>query len=253
MAFISEQELIMDFYSVLSRYYDEVFPLSDACIGFVQNRMSRGQSLLDAGCGTGELVLRLQREGFNSCGFDLDEGMILSAASTAAKAGMPGNDLFKISDLLEMKTHYEYASRDVLSCLGNTLVHIPFNGQFQFIQDAAKILKPGGLFILQILNYNNILHEGLDFPLIETENCLFRRQYESRDTEGELDFITELEIKKSGEIYKNSIIHYPLLPETLMAALSMAGYAEWETFGSYSGAPACKGTFPLIVTASVPE
>lgn len=247
------QELIMDFYSVLSRYYDEVFPLSEECSGFVQKNMNSGGSLLDAGCGTGELVLRLQKEGIQAYGFDLDEGMILSAASAAADAGLPGNDLFRITNLSEMKNQYEDKSQDVLSCLGNTLIHIPFNEQFQFLQDTAKVLKPGGLLILQILNYNNILHEGMKFPLIETENCIFRRTYEARELEGELNFVTELIIKKSGETYTNSIIHYPLLPETLMAALSMSGYSSWETFGSYDGSPAGEGKLPLIITASVPD
>lgn len=243
----------MDFYSELSRYYDEVFPLSEKCSGFVQQNMKGGESLLDAGCGTGELVLRLQDKDIKAHGFDLDEGMILSAASAAAKLGLPGNDLFKISDLGEMKNNYEEHSQDVLSCLGNTLIHIPFNRQFEFLQDSTKVLKPGGTLILQILNYNNILHEGLKFPLIETEHCIFRRSYESRELEAELNFITELEIKESGETFKNSIIHYPLLPETLMAALSMSGYAGWETFGSYDGAPAAEGMLPLIVTAKVPD
>lgn len=243
----------MDFYSVLSRYYDEVFPLSDECSRFVQEKMKQNDNLLDAGCGTGELVIQLCKRGFTAHGFDLDEGMILNAASSAAAAGFSGNDLFRISDLADMKNHYDEQSRDCLSCLGNTLVHIPFNGQFQFLQDAARILKPGGLLILQILNYNNILHEGLKFPVIETEHCLFRRHYETTVIESELDFVTELEIKKSGDRYMNRITHYPLLPETLMAALSMAGYAGWETFGSYSGDQACTGTLPLIVTAVMPE
>jgi 2-polyprenyl-3-methyl-5-hydroxy-6-metoxy-1,4-benzoquinol methylase len=247
------QEITMDFYSVLSRYYDEVFPLSEECSGFVQKNMKGGESLLDAGCGTGELVLQLQDKGFQAHGFDLDEGMILSAASAAAKVGLPGNDLFRITDLTEIKNQYEANSQDVLSCLGNTLIHIPFNIQFQFLQDAASILKPGGLLILQILNYNNILHGGMKFPLIETENCIFRRSYEARELESELNFVTELEIKESGETYKNSIVHYPLFPETLMAALSMSGYAGWETYGSYNGAPAGEGKLALIVTAQVPD
>jgi len=242
----------MDFYSVLSRYYNEVFPLSEECSGFVQKNTGSGTSLLDAGCGTGELVLRMQKVGIQARGFDLDEGMILSAASSAAADGLPGNELFNIADLSEFKDLYEESSQDTVSCLGNTLIHVPFNRQFKFLQDAASLLKPGGLLILQILNYSNILYGNLKFPLIEREHCIFRRSYETTENKAELNFVTELEIKDSGETYRNSIVHYPLLPETLMAALSMAGYSEWETFGSYNGTPAGEGKLPLIATARIP-
>ncbi len=237
----------MDFYRVLSRFYDEIFPLSAECSRFVAGHA--GRTLLDAGCGTGELVLELQGRGVDARGFDLDEGMILSAASTAAKRGLPGNDLFKIADLRRVKESYPSVSFDAVSCLGNTLVHIPFDKQFHFLQDIREMLNPGGVLVLQIINYNTVVHDRVPFPVIETEHCLFTRDYAAADDEKELLFHTELEVKETGEIYRNTITHYPLYPETLMASLSMAGFSGWETYGSYRGEIAGEGRLPLIVTA----
>ncbi|MDC7234453.1 MAG: class I SAM-dependent methyltransferase [Spirochaetales bacterium] len=241
----------MDFYTVLSRYYEEIFPLSQSCADFISRQMPSAGTVLDAGCGTGELVLDLQDRGIDASGFDLDEGMILNAASAASKQGLPGNELFTICGLADMKNRFEAQVFGGISCLGNTLAHVPFNEQFQFLQDAASLLGDKGVLIVQILNYSNIIHDGLQFPLIETDHCNFRRRYEERENPSELDFVTELEIRESGEVFSNRIVHYPLLPETLMAALSMAGYAEWETYGGYDGSPAGEGKLPLIVKAGL--
>ncbi len=240
----------MDFYRVLSRYYNELFPLSDECTSFMLEHKGRGDSLLDAGCGTGELVIAMQEKGLDARGFDLDEGMILSAASAAKQRGLLGNDLFRITGLERMKEFYGDGSFDTVTCLGNTLVHVPFNRQFHFLQDAWNMLKPGGVLILQILNYNTVVHDRVPFSVIDTEHCEFTRTYVSGDSPEKLIFHTELEEKKSGEVYRSSIDHYPLYPETLMASLSMAGFAGWETWGSYSGESAGEGRLPLIVTAS---
>ena len=245
----------MDFYTILSEYYEEIFPQSQDSLDFIKRRVPSGSTLLDAGCGTGSMVRQLRRSEIAAMGFDLDESMIGEAISKlSSEAPFPGSDnpsVFKSGNLTDMAQLYGDMVFDSVICLGNTLIHIPFNLQFQFLQDAAKMLKTGGSLILQILNYNNIMDEGMTFPLIETKHCLFRRRYEAGPAEGMLYFMTELEEKETGRVFENSIIHYPLMPETLMAALSMSGFAEWDTFGSYSEAAAVSGQLPLIVTAQI--
>jgi SAM-dependent methyltransferase len=245
----------MDFYTILSEFYDEIFPQSEDSVDFVSQRVNSGATLLDAGCGTGEFVRKLRHRGIQARGFDLDESMIHEAERRLLKDPGPSmmekTGVFQAGNLVDMEQLYPQQSFDCISCLGNTLIHIPFNLQFQFLQDAGKKLNKSGTLVLQILNYINILDGGMAFPLIETEHCLFRRRYESGPTEGMLYFMTELEVKETGQVFENSIIHYPLMPETLMAALSMSGFAEWNTYGSYKGAGAGADQLPLIVAAGV--
>jgi SAM-dependent methyltransferase len=238
----------MDFYTLISEHYNEIFPLSQDSVAFVKKRTFSGSSLLDAGCGTGEMVRALRTQGVNARGFDLDEGMILKAA--ALQEDFPESaGVFKTGNLTDLTSLYDQERFDCICCLGNTLIHIPFNLQFQFLRDSILMLKPGGRLILQILNYKNILDDGMEFPILDSENFRFIRKYEPGPAEGILYFNTRLEDKRTGEIHSNTIIHYPLKPETLMASLSMSGYAEWNIFGSFSEAPAVSGMLPLIVDA----
>ncbi|MDA3955205.1 methyltransferase domain-containing protein [Oceanispirochaeta sp.] len=245
----------MDFYSILSKYYEEIFPLSIESLDFVMKRVPSESSLLDAGCGTGGMVRQLRQQGIQAKGFDLDESMIYEAdirlAEELTGIEKDENPVFKPGNLTDMTQLYSLECFDAVICLGNTLIHIPFNLQFQFLQDAAKLLNTRGTLILQILNYTNILDEGMTFPLIETEHCRFKRHYEPGASDGMLSFVTELEEKKTGRLFENSILHYPMMPETLMAALSMSGYAEWDTYGSYQEVSAGSGQLPLIVTAQL--
>jgi len=240
----------MDFYSLLSKHYDEIFPLSEACTEFIKKRVSPGENLLDAGCSTGSLVRALHSSGINAAGFDLDESMIrLARSSMDFPVDHERDGLFRTGNLTEITEMYERKSFHCLCCLGNTLIHIPFNFQFQFLNDTLSLLKPGGLMILQILNYSHILDEGMGFPDLVTPHFIFKRSYEPGPAEGMLYFNTLLIEKESGAEYSNSIIHYPLMPETLMASLSMSGFAEWNTYGSYRGDPAGAGQLPLIIEA----
>jgi len=241
----------MDFYTLLSKHYEEIFPLSDACTAFIRQRVLPGQRFLDAGCSTGSLVRTLRSSGIDALGFDLDESMIRLARKYIEKtASIPG-EVFRSGNLIHINEMYDPGSFDCLACLGNTLIHIPFNLQFQFLNDSVNLIKTGGKLILQILNYSNILHDGLEFPELETEHFIFKRNYEPGPAEGMLYFNTLLIEKKSGHEYSNSIIHYPLLPEILMASLSMSGFKEWMTYGSYMSDPAGSGQLPLIIEAHV--
>lgn len=237
----------MDFYTLLSRYYDEIFPLDEDCARFVGGHCKPGMTLMDAGCGSGALVERLRGSGVDARGFDLDPAMVGKAR---ARLSAPGEDgLFRVGDISDIAALCGDEKFDVITCLGNTAVHIDFSRQIRFLGQVCASLKPGGLLILQILNYSNILEEGQAFPVLESDHCRFVREYKSSEEKGRLFFHTSLEDKKSGETYRSSVTHYPLMPEALMALLSMNAFAEWETMGGWDGSAAGSGRLPLIVTA----
>jgi SAM-dependent methyltransferase len=157
--------------------------------------------------------------------------------------------VFQVGDISDAAPILGDEKFDVITCLGNTAVHIDFSRQIRFLGQVCGSLKPGGLFILQILNYTNILEEGQGFSVLESENCRFIREYKTSGDKGRLFFHTSLEDRNSGEVFRNSVTHYPLLPEALMALLSMSAFAEWETMGGWDGSPAGSGRLPLIVAA----
>ena len=58
-----------------------------------------GTSLLDIGCGSGELAAWLAERGFNVLGVDFSESAIEKARASAGRAQKPNQLLFKVADI----------------------------------------------------------------------------------------------------------------------------------------------------------
>jgi glycine/sarcosine N-methyltransferase len=113
-------------------------------------------SALDAGCGTGSTALALAQEGIRTTGIDISDNMIKKAGENAPRRG--------ISNIEFIASSFEDAGRqinrmfDAIFCLGNSLVHIqPGKTLDKSIQSFAKLLNPGGVLIIQLLNYDKIM------------------------------------------------------------------------------------------------
>lgn len=69
----------MPFYEEIAEYYDYIFPFNREQIKFVKSSLIQpyhNKKILDVGCGTGDLVLALLKEGFAVTGIDSDQAMI---------------------------------------------------------------------------------------------------------------------------------------------------------------------------------
>ena len=96
----------MSFYDEIAPYYDAIFPLNRAQIGFVENCVETpyaGKRILDVGCGTGDLALSLAEAGFNVTGIDSDMEMIRRADGQKRTVNCPA-------------TRWVYSATFPLSC-----------------------------------------------------------------------------------------------------------------------------------------
>jgi len=236
----------MNFYQELSRYYDEIFAVDDAEMRFIATLLEARDDILDIGCGTGNKTVLLS-ESARVIGVDADAGMIGKAKSDNARPGIE----YGVLDMADLEKRFEPASFDAAVCLGNTLVHLTAPEAIQALCGAVRrLLKPGGLFICQILNYDRILDNAVsELPIIDTPNTRFSRFYTRQDDI--LLFRTELFIKATGEKLANETPLYALRPGALDATLDKAGFSRRERYGSYEGGPFVKDSFVLIMVAVV--
>ncbi|OQY31285.1 MAG: hypothetical protein B6241_14435 [Spirochaetaceae bacterium 4572_59] len=246
----------MTFYSTLSTYYEEIFPYSEACGELLVTLLEKDQPMLDAGCGTAALVRNLRQKGIDARGFDLDREMIKLAGEYLLEE-LPGDsvnkgDVFRQGDLLSLDTVFPEKKFNLISCIGNTMAHIPREGLKVFLDSVFKMLHPGGYLILQTLNYRNAGFAGLPFPDIETPHCLFKRQYREDDTGNALLFETELTDLASAKSFKYSTKHFPSSQEELKLLLKERGFIGLEFFGSWKKDPVSLHLLPLIIKATRP-
>jgi 2-polyprenyl-3-methyl-5-hydroxy-6-metoxy-1,4-benzoquinol methylase len=214
-----------------------------------KDKVKNNLKVLDIGCATGELALALAKKGHQVAGIDLDEKMIALARGKTKRTGL--NTDFFMKDMTKIGEDFPAVSFDAVLCFGNTLVHLenPEKIKEVFI-GIHKVLKIGGILMVQIVNYDRILSGGIkELPLLESENFIFRREYRYDKADHRIQFLTHLTIKKNGEVIKSSEILYPLTFQELKAALEHAGFFKFQFFGSETKIPYKKNSPTLIAFA----
>ena len=111
-------------------------------------RINDVKSIIDFACGTGAQSIGLAKAGFEVTACDLNREMLKQAR---IKAGKPGKLrlTFKTAD---MRTG-EFGHYDAAICIFNAIGHLTRADCRLFFANAIKQLNPGGLLVVDILNY----------------------------------------------------------------------------------------------------
>lgn len=235
----------MNFYEQLSLYYDEVFPASKEEMTFIASCFSGCTALLDLGCGTGNKTVHLAGPGRRILGIDLDAGMIEQARKTHAFSGMD----YAVMDMAKAPELLPQASFDGALCLGNTLVHLDQSrGIAAFLKGVAGLLRADAPFVIQIVNYDRILDQGVTrLPDLEGEHVVFERRYAADGSR--LRFITSLRLKNGSGQWENDVPLYPLRKDEFAALLNDAGFAQVDWRGGFDGSALTDSSFALLAVA----
>lgn len=238
-----------NFYSSIAKYYQHIFPFNPAQVNFLKNVLPyNGAKVLDVGCAIGDLAFALTHFGFPTWAFDFDGQMI-----EIAQGSKQEDSMFPVFEQLDMRLidqRYPEAYFNTIICFGNTLVHLLRDEDIlQFIQAAYQVLSPEGKLTIQILNYEYILdHKMQSLPIIDNEHIRFERSYRFTPNSDLIDFDTELTIKSTAQVIKNTVKLNPIRKNKLQELLAKAGFENIEFFGSFDCAPLQESSLPLIVT-----
>lgn len=103
-----------------------------------QNKLS----ILDAGCGTGGLLMALKQAGFNHAqGFDLSSDAVAHAQIRGLHA--------KLGDLNHLSQFAPPQSFDVM-INNDTLYHLTVDQRIDFFKSCLSLLKPNGIMIMNV-------------------------------------------------------------------------------------------------------
>jgi glycine/sarcosine N-methyltransferase len=236
------------FYTSIAKNYSEIFPYQPQQLAFIENRLTslNGKHVLDIGCASGELAFQLAAHGAQVTGIDLNEDLL-----EIANENIPQPNLeFRVGDMLELETDFEAGKLDGVICFGNTLVHLQELRQMRKMINAVyNLLKKGGQFLIQILNYDHILKEKItELPVIETNGFRFVRKYKYDENSRLLHFITELQLKKENKIISNSTTLFALKSKELKQLLKSEGFRNIKLFSNFSGDAFSGVHLPLVVS-----
>jgi glycine/sarcosine N-methyltransferase len=242
------------FYSILAKYYDTLFPVSENTAAFIKSASPSPPGtgkLLDAGCGTGTLILKVHNY-FKKCiGIDSDDQMIRIAESKC-----PGHVPieFITMDIRNLRKKLPPRYFNVITCLGNTLVHLRSIDEIRMaIADMEYLLSNGGVLIIQILNYDMILsNEITELNEIQTEHIVFKRRYtfDQNNNRKSITFHGSIEDKTTRQTYKSSTELLPIKKHELEALLRENGFSSLSFYGSFEGKDFDTNDLVLIVQSS---
>jgi SAM-dependent methyltransferase len=106
-----------------------------------------GAEVIDLGCGRGEWLQLVQDQGLTPFGVDLDAGML----SRCEAMGLP----VKQGDALAYLAGLPDNSQAMVSAF-HLVEHIPFDAVKTLVEESLRVLRPGGLLILETPNPENI-------------------------------------------------------------------------------------------------
>ena len=237
-----------NFYTSISKYYSEIFPYNPVQLQFVKNRAGElaGKQILDIGCATGELAFQVAGENAKVTGIDLNTDLLQQAQSIKSHS----NVVFQKGNMLELANDFHPAEFDTVLCFGNTLVHLQSAELIQkMLAGVSYVLKPGGHFLLQILNYDYIVGEQVsELPVIESENIKFIRKYIFDENSPLVRFQTDLVLKKENTTISNETLLLALKSRQLKELLEQTGFSGIEWFSNFKKEPFGGNHLPLVLS-----
>ena len=221
----------MTFYSQFAEYYEAVFPYRDEVAAFLRGYVpAGGRRLVDAGCGPGHYCGRLAADGFEVVGIDLDPRMI-----DAARRKYPAAT-FQCVNLTEVAT---LPGRfDLVFCIGNVAPHLTQDEFTRFTGDVATILRPGGIWIFQVVNWDYVLaHGGYPFRprKLGVGDAVFLREYREV-SESRVRFLTRL-VAGGRTIFEGDVWLYPLRAEAYLRLHREHGFELLEHVADFQRGP----------------
>ena len=118
-----------------------------------------GASALDLGCGRGEWLEVLKAADIPASGIDLNGDLV----SGCQQRGLDVTE----GDILKILRSFPDQSRSVISAF-HVLEHISFQDLLEVIDQAVRVLKPGGVAIFETPNPNNLFVSSNNFYLDPT-------------------------------------------------------------------------------------
>ncbi len=230
-----KERFVSNFYSMLSRCYDVLFPVNTAAAAFIADRAPEGGRVLDLACGTGGCAYTLSQRGYSVTGIDLDPEMIRIAKDKYGVRAVA----FISGDMLDAGRILSGRYFDLVYSIGNSIVHLPDRTAVgRLAETIHALLDDGGVFIAQIVNFDRILSYSLDsLPAIERPEHGVRllRHYGIADDRRTVSFDTVLEAENNR--YENSVRLLALTAAELEGILASAGFGDVKVFGAYDGSP----------------
>lgn len=228
------------FYDSISDNYEDIFQPNDKQISFLEELAH--DKILDVACATGKVAKRLQDDGFDVMGIDLEEKFV-NKAINENKIDAKCMNMLDIDKLRD--------SFGLIYCIGNSLVHLDSSEKInEFLKKCYDKLDTNGNLVIQIINFHPFLQVDDDYlgslPTIKNEKVEFVRKYFRNG-----DFIRFNTVMTAGDkSIENDVNLFPITFDELVTLLEQNGFENIKIYGGFNKADFDKeNSRPLVLVA----
>ncbi|TFG98610.1 class I SAM-dependent methyltransferase [Candidatus Thorarchaeota archaeon] len=205
---------------------------------------TKSPHVLDLACGSGRHSVSLANYGAEVIGIDSSKSMVQAAEIHAKEKGV--TPIFIVADMESIKATVE-GPFDLIICLGNSLALVnDVDTLKQVVKDVFTLLKDGGSFVAQVLNFEEIHWTGFrNFPmktgkLSNGEEITFARLFEHSDYPFSSTLVMSAFRKQEGawtsEVSTQKVLN--LKYDKMKSILQEASFSSVDIFSDYA-----KGSF----------
>lgn len=244
----------MGFYEELAAEYDHMTRFDERLPK--ERAMLRGwldryhvQSALDAACGTGLHAIILAQAGIHVVGADLSPAMLAQAQGHAEQLGV---QVEWVQASMEHVARHVARTFDAAFCLGNSLPHLLTSQAFDAAAASfSRLLRPGGILVLQLLNYARILSEKQRIVGIHRHDATeYVRFYDFLDPLVRFNVLTIQWQGHQATSTLNATMLFPYQQSEIEMMLRQHGFGEFEWFGDMLFHPFDLEKSPNLVVAA---
>jgi glycine/sarcosine N-methyltransferase len=225
------------FYDSLASEYDAMTQFS-ARLEKQKSMLSQfadSRRIIDMGCGTGIHSIALAQLGARVVGIDVSAGMLERARAHAAGLGVAVD--FVQGDFLSTPP-VALLPAELLLCLGNSLPHIERAELPGVLAHWRALMAPGGVVVIQLLNYERILRERERIVNIrKTADGTVLRFYDFLDEGLQFNILTITETEQGLTHTLRSTCLSPFTDSDIAAAARAAGFAKVRLCSALTGEP----------------
>lgn len=189
--------------------------------------------VLDLGCGTGTLTCMLAQKGYDLIGVDLSEDMLTQAMDKACELELEPMPLFLCQSMEELEL---FGQIDACVCSLDCLNYITDRQALeQTIRRVANYLRPGGLFLFDVIPEQEFARRDGEIFVDECEDALVLWRASYDENEGMMTYGLDLfQSENEGETwYREQEEHQEKgwSLELLEKLLRTKGFAQVEQYG----------------------
>jgi len=212
----------------------------------------QAKNILEVACSSGWHSLQLTKEGYDVTGLDIDPGLIEVARERASKQGLNIN--FVVADFLAPGLHFK-EEFDAIFALGNSVPLISKESSYEEVfKRMASLLRPGGVVLVHILNFEKERNEWTKPRTIRTDSMehFFVRRFETGSQELQIEILhLYRRISEPGEWHLESECANlrRITKMEVDGALQRAGFGGTRFMANYQGEPFSQSSQDLIIIA----